>query len=338
MQVNSFLKNWAFYTLLDFALYELLWVLTDAESYIWRFQNSQIELLGDFIYCIFFSLLNLLFCVVPLSCFCKGDIISQKKLAGVVFLSLFANMGLAVIGEYIYDSLMLTEISQGDFWGSVYVFAFIAAFNTLLYSNHYYLKLVVSHYERSMDYKKRFLKAQLDPHFLFNSFNILAELTRTDARKAEEFTLRLSDIYRCVLKRLDSEFMSVKEGIEAAKSYIAVQNLRFGDCVILEVHDNGQLTNAYILPMSIQLLLENAIKHNRATDEQKLRISIVPEGDYLVVSNNLIPSDTDSSYRESSFGIGLKNLEESYLLETGKAPIVEKSDDEFIVKIPIIRK
>ncbi|MFZ4931736.1 2TM domain-containing protein [Chryseobacterium sp. Mn2064] len=176
------------------------------------------------------------------------------------------------------------------------------------------------------------LKNQLDPHFLFNSLNVLSSLIDENPRQAQKFTASMSKIYRYVLEQKDKELVTVEDEMEFAKTYCDLLKTRFEDSVdfTFEVHKDDY--RRYVVPLSLQLLLENCIKHNFATSSKPLVIRIFSDGDTLCIENNL---QVREQIKESS-GIGLANIVQRYSLLTKRNVFIEKSEDYFKVKLPML--
>lgn len=335
----TFVKIWVVLTMINFLLYDIFWFSLGAEDFSWKNPHCRFEIFSDFIYCCVLSLVSMVVCDFLVRHLSRSGFISISQLSKAAVASLVINLLIVFVGEYVYALMLYSGVSHVDFRDNSYSLAFIATINTLFYTNQYYSGLAVYQYERAVEYKKRFLKAQLDPHFIFNSLNVLVELIRTDAVKAERFTIRLSRLYRYVLNGLNNDWVSIADAIDFARNYVAVMNVRFDNQIILEIETlcHQQLSGLYILPMSLQVVLENAIKHGRLSADKHLHISIALDADNLIVSNNFL-SQNENNKETPSFGIGLKNLEERYLLDTKKKPVVEKTNDTFVVKLPITKK
>ena len=127
------------------------------------------------------------------------------------------------------------------------------------------------------------LKNQLDPHFLFNSLNVLSSLIDENPHKAQEFTASMSKIYRYILDKKDKELVSVEEELDFAKTYCEMLTTRFEDSVSFQFEIEPEVKKAFIVPLSLQLLLENCIKHNFATEQKPLKIRVYSENQYLIV-------------------------------------------------------
>ncbi|MCX8522620.1 2TM domain-containing protein [Chryseobacterium formosus] len=176
------------------------------------------------------------------------------------------------------------------------------------------------------------LKNQLDPHFLFNSLNVLSSLIDENPVQAQKFTASMSKIYRYVLEQKDKELVTVEDEIEFAKIYCDLLKTRFEDSVNFQFDVDKENLRKFVVPLSLQLLLENCIKHNLATSSKPLLIRIFTEGDILCIENNL---QIREQIKESA-GIGLANIVQRYSLLTNRNVYIEKSDDYFKVKLPIL--
>lgn len=176
------------------------------------------------------------------------------------------------------------------------------------------------------------LKNQLDPHFLFNSLNVLSSLIDENPNQAQKFTASMSKIYRYVLEQKDKELVTVEDEIEFAKTYCDLLKTRFEDSVDFIFDIKKEDYRRYVVPLSLQLLLENCIKHNFATSARPLVIKIFSDNDTLCIENNL---QAREQMKESA-GIGLANIVQRYALLTRKNVFIEKSEDYFKVKVPIL--
>ena len=176
------------------------------------------------------------------------------------------------------------------------------------------------------------LKNQLDPHFLFNSLNVLTSLIGENPKKAEKFTTKLSKVYRYVLEQRNKELVPVEEEILFAKTYLDLLKMRFEDAIISEISVEAADTELKIIPLSLQLLLENAVKHNVVTSESPLRIKIQIKEGYLSIENNYNPKKTV----EKGTKIGLQNIKDRYALLSNAKVIIEENTKLFEVKIPML--
>jgi sensor histidine kinase YesM len=175
------------------------------------------------------------------------------------------------------------------------------------------------------------LKDQLNPHFLFNSLNVLSNLVYENPDKANAFIEKLSRVYRYVLDVQNEELVTLDEEIAFAKSYLELQKIRFGDKLNFNVNVAPDAT-VFIPPLALQLLLENALKHNKATRESPLHIHISRKGEQLVVGNNLQKREAE----EPPSGIGLTNIRERYRFFTEVPVDIRETPEHFTASLPLI--
>ncbi|GAA3513963.1 histidine kinase [Aquimarina addita] len=178
------------------------------------------------------------------------------------------------------------------------------------------------------------LKNQLDPHFLFNSLNVLTSLIEENPKMAQKFTTSLSKVYRYVLEQKAKELITVDEELRFAKTYMTLLKLRFEDSIIFDIPEHSTNPEAKVVPLSLQILLENSVKHNIVMPNQPLHIKIYEDNGFLMVENNLQPK----KIVKQSSGVGLGNVKQRYELLTKKEFSVYKTDTAFIAKLPILTK
>ena len=178
------------------------------------------------------------------------------------------------------------------------------------------------------------LKNQLDPHFLFNSLNVLTSLIEEDPHQAQKFTTSLSKVYRYVLEQKNKDLISVEEELQFAKTYVKLLKMRFEDSIHLEIPEHSNNPEAKIIPLSLQLLLENAVKHNVVTSSKPLYIKVYEENGMLVVDNNL----QEKQVVKKSSGVGLQNIRQRYGILTDRQVEIIKSESDFRVKLPLLTK
>ncbi|MCE7064971.1 sensor histidine kinase [Dyadobacter sp. CY326] len=177
------------------------------------------------------------------------------------------------------------------------------------------------------------LKNQISPHFLFNNLSVLASLVETRPEKSSAFIQQLSLAYRYILEQAELHQISLKEEIKFLETYTFLLRTRFQEKVRIEVNiPNEDLEKYAIIPLTLQPLIENAVKHNTMSMQHPLTISIYIEKGMLIVSNPL----QLRQLRESTTRLGLQNIESRYKLLQNKLVIIEKTDANFVVKIPLI--
>ncbi|MBZ9730186.1 histidine kinase [Salegentibacter sp. JZCK2] len=177
------------------------------------------------------------------------------------------------------------------------------------------------------------LKNQVNPHFLFNSLNVLSSLIRKNQSQAREFVYRLSKVYRSFLDHSHEQLVPLQKEMELTEAYIYLLSTRFGDNVRFEINVSKDHTHLLLPPGSLQMLVENAIKHNGSTRKKPLIIQICSEKDELVVKNNLQPR----LEKMESTRMGLKNITRRYKFLTNKEVKFNTSEKEFIAKLPLLK-
>jgi hypothetical protein len=177
------------------------------------------------------------------------------------------------------------------------------------------------------------LKLQLDPHFFFNSLNTLQHLITPNNKDARSYVQLLADVYRYILKNKSKELVLLQEELTFSQQYFSLLNIRYGSAIGFHSQIDPIAANDFlIIPISIQILIENGIKHNRFTPEEPLYLVLDMDNDYIVVKNKVRGKSKNDSLR-----IGLQNLSERSLILTNKPLIVEVSDSEFTVRLPLLK-
>ena len=178
------------------------------------------------------------------------------------------------------------------------------------------------------------LKNQIDPHFLFNSLNVLSSLIEENPENAQRFTTSLSKIYRYVLEQKDKELVSVEEELAFAKTYMNLLKMRFENSLFYELPTTNINPEAKVVPLSLQLLLENTVKHNVVSEQRPLHIRIFLEGDYLAIQNDYQKKEILQERK----GVGLQNIINRYGIITNRKVLIEQNEKTFTVKIPVLTK
>lgn len=177
------------------------------------------------------------------------------------------------------------------------------------------------------------LKNQVNPHFLFNSLSVLGFLIRKNEKQAREFVYRLSKVYRSFLDHGHEQLVSLKKEMELTESYIYLLSTRFGDNVQFKIDVSQSQLSLLLPPGSLQMLVENAIKHNGSTRKKPLLITIFSVGNELVVKNNLQPR----LEKIDSTGTGLENITRRYKFLTDREVNFSKTEEEFVAKLPLLK-
>ena len=254
-----------------------------------------------------------------------------------------------VLGHTVFTSfgtwilINLIEKLLGIHWGSISYTIFYSTcicmlVSLVLYSN----KFLISWRQLAIDSeqmkkeaavsKYESLKNQVNPHFLFNSLNALTNLVYEDQDMAAKFIKKLSQVYRYVLETKDQELVALETELKFVQSYVFLQKIRYEEG--LDFSLNIAAKDYKIVPLSVQMLVENAIKHNIISVDEPLHIEIFQEGEMLLVSNNL---QKKNIIKEESSKTGLQNIQSRYLFVSEKAVEIVSDGDRFTVKLPLLK-
>ena len=270
---------------------------------------------------------------------------SLKRMV-VGFLSSFVVTIFMIFLLRVFIEVVIEGTSFENYWKnekpSNYVFAFVMTFIVLL---SFYAFYIYKAYSDSKVKEQKIiagtasaqfesLKNQIDPHFLFNSLNVLSSLIEENPDNAQRFTTSLSKIYRYVLEQKDKELVPVSEELAFAKTYMNLLKMRFENSITFDLPEDFDNPEAKVVPLSLQLLLENTIKHNVVSEQKPLNIKIYIENNYLIVENNLQKKEVLQDRR----GVGLQNIVNRYGLISERKMLIEESPAFFKVKIPILTK
>jgi len=258
----------------------------------------------------------------------------------IAFLIANVAVSLGVLGWYLYmgedlsgffPHLFKYELSFANARFFMWLMFFTIAFFYILWQKSAKREQLLI--EENLKYRYNTLKSQVNPHFLFNSLNTLSEMVYTDVKKADSYMQKLSGIYRYILENEETDLISLREELEFVKQYFSLQKERANGKISLKI-DCPHCEKYKIIPVSIQLLIENALKHNAMSEKSPLDILVYSDDEYVVVSNAL----QRKNVIESSAQTGLSNLRERVKLIMGKEIIISEDAKQFIVKLPIIRK
>ncbi len=175
------------------------------------------------------------------------------------------------------------------------------------------------------------LKSQVNPHFLFNSLNVLASLVHKDADQAELFIRQLATVYRYILESRDKEVVPLEEELSILRAYLFLMDIRFGAGLRADIRV-AEPAPGRVAPLTLQMLVENALKHNEVSKANPLQIEVFRENGYLVVRNTLQPKTT----LPESTGLGLANIQARYQALSDKPVLISNNDGFFTVKTPIL--
>ncbi len=309
--------------------------------FVGNFGANYISFAISFLYAIIFSFANFLYFDL-INKFIGWDKNPKKtlwlSLLGVIPLNFIVFYILNfIVSFFIYHNSLMQSLKIVDLKKYIFVI-FISMFIAFFFLIINFIRVVgeIKIKNKSLETeaeKTKFnsLKSQLDPHFLFNNLNVLTSLISENPEKAEEFTIHLSDIYRYVLDTEKYSLVDLKKEIDFARKYLFLLKMRFEDDLKISLLENLP-SDKKIPPLSLQLLLENVIKHNIANKNNPLHIHIDIEDDYLIIKNNL----NKRNIVQNSSKIGLNNLINRYELLSKKPVVIIENDEYFTVKIPIL--
>ena len=248
-------------------------------------------------------------------------------------------LGLSVVGLLFYYTLwLLTDeemrdaLESGWPWNSWMVLVDYAAcclFTTVV-TLYYWRSREKAERERDK-FRLQALENQLSPHFVFNNFSILADLIEVDPKRASAYLMNLSKVYRYTLSHLDHETVTLQEELEFLTRYLALLHQRFGEGIQVRIADEVAQLQGKLPPAALQMLIENAIKHNEHTQTRPLIIDVTADGQRISVSNKKQPITN-----AESTSVGQHNIVERYRLLTSQKVVISSTQDEYRVTIPLI--
>jgi two-component system, LytTR family, sensor kinase len=178
------------------------------------------------------------------------------------------------------------------------------------------------------------IKSQINPHFLFNNLNVLSSMVIKNNPEANHFIEEFSKVYRYILNNQEKELVPLQSELEFIKPYIFLLSKRFDNSIQVSINIPEHYKNCHVVPAALQMLIENAIKHNIVSSQRPLHIDIHANGNQtLIVTNNLQPR---MATEEPSTKIGLQNIMKRYEIISGRDVIVKKTDDKFEVVLPLL--
>lgn len=244
---------------------------------------------------------------------------------------------------FIWGWYTFSEVGPVD-WGIIKIVALTNVICVLFVAHGYETIFLIKERENDLSEIERLdktralseleaLKQQIDPHFMFNSLNTMAYLIENDPPKALSYNNSLADVYRYILMNKDRELVLLREELNFLKDYFSLLHLRFGSSLQLTLNLDASIETQYLLPpLSLQLLVENAVKHNEFSESQVLEVRIEQQEESLLVMNPMRPSPLPAS----SLGIGLSNLAERYELVVGERIEYGVKENRFQVQLPLL--
>ena len=255
------------------------------------------------------------------------------SLTVIFFLRVFEDV---IVEGKTFSNFIENESPSNYIIASVFTFIIISAVH-IIYLYKYYQETKLKEQKiiaGTANAKFESLKNQIDPHFLFNSLNVLSSLIEENPENAQRFTTSLSKIYRYVLEQKDKELVTVSEELAFAKTYMNLLKMRFENSITFELPENFDNADAKVVPLSLQLLLENTIKHNVVSENKPLHIKIYIKDNFLVVENNLQKKEVLQDRK----GVGLQNIVSRYAILSRRKVLIDENKEAFAVYLPILTK
>lgn len=293
----------------------LLLVLAIGGYFFVRYMNRRIAYGSDSVLRFSFELLYLIIGSIGVSLVVSMGRIAE---AGIVEMLRSGELGLTFLGVLLLNTVILYIINIAQYVRDAQRRA---------------LREQIVEKNRA-HYQYHQLKRQLDPHFLFNSLSVLDSLVEIDTTRARNFIHKLAEVYRYLLASEDHNIIGLKEELKFVNSYLSLMKERFGDGIVLKIDVPSVVERKYfVIPCSLQILVENAIKHNVISTSEPLIIQLYTTDQYIVMKNNLQPKLGDD---RSSTGVGLRYIEVRYAEFTDRTMSVKRSDTSFEVTLPLL--
>lgn len=257
-----------------------------------------------------------------------------------------AMAGIAFISAVVVRNTHLSGFTgtlEDPFFGKMFLFTFagnlifnaivILVIDLVFYYRWTNRKAVAAEAEKRAraNYQYQLLKSGTNPHFLFNSLNVLEYLIHEDQDRASDYVRKLADVYRYFLKLEDSTLVTLDEEMNFVDKYCDLLSERFGTGLQVSMDIPGQFRSTKIIPCAIQMMVENAVKHNVVSASRVLAITITADGNSIIVRNNINPKT-----KQGGKGMGLKNINGQYEMLCSKKVAVENDGNTFTVRIPLL--
>lgn len=288
----------------------------------------------------------LIFTSLYLLSFTLDKILPWKRYAGSRFLiQLILGTALSLTCINIVYSFLKQESTSapGDLSQVILLNIYGAAFILPIFSSYFGYKFLKAWRKSEVESERLLrentrsqllsLRNHLDPHFLFNNLNILSSLMDNDIELSKTYLNKFAEVYRVILKTEYSDLTMLEDELKLIESYVYLIKIRFKDCVYFNFNISTSLMDKALPPLTIQMLIENAIKHNLATTEKPITLELYDEDGMLIVQNNLQKKKYLPRERKAT---GIENIRKRYEFFTDKNIDVVETDQSFIVKLPLI--
>lgn len=343
-------RNGLLLSTVSYVLYLIIWLILDDETADQLPGMAAVDYIVDFLLCMLFTYISLgfsylVFKILPFRASYVWVIIYASCLLTLNNVIAFGMTSLFNVlwdetGNGLLDELLINM-------KGAYTFAMIATFISSVYANTFYLQsyiktrdekqtlemALIKEKEIALQSQLNSLKLQINPHFMFNNFNNLLELIEEDTKLASKFLNNLSKVYRYIIANLDRNLIPVVDEIKFLESYLYLMKVRHAGGVITKISPEAKECKGFLPPAVLQLLVENAIKHNGFSMEHPLFIDITLSNDYITVRNLKSPLLS----KMESTGLGHKNIIERYSLLCDKKVKIENAENFYSVSLPIIK-
>lgn len=343
-------RNGLLLSAVSYVLYLIIWLILDDETAGQLPEMAAIDYIVDFLLCMLFTYVSLgfsclVFKILPFRASYVWVIVYASCL---LTLNNIIAFGMTSLFNVLWDETgngLLDELLNMK---GAYTFAMISTFISSVYANNtFYLQsyikardekqtlemALMKEKEIALQSQLNSLKLQINPHFMFNNFNNLLELIEEDTGLADKFLSNLSKVYRYIIANLDRNLIPVADEIKFLESYLYLMKVRHAGGVITKISPEAKECKGFLPPAVLQLLVENAIKHNGFSMEHPLFIDITLSDDYITVRNLKSPLLS----KMESTGLGHKNIMERYSLLCDKKVKIENAENFYSVSLPIIK-
>lgn len=307
----------------SYFMYEVLWLVIKWQLNDMHFDME--EMSWDFAQCVMFTaiifIINWIYEKWHKGLYSRS-IVEYATIIVVNIIAIF------IVDKVLYEG----KTTDTDLWDviDIYVICIICSLISIIDIQHFYYKRYITMKRELAGLRLNLLQQQLSPHFMFNSLSTLQGLIATNKQKAEEYVASLSQILRYITGNIGKEEIPVADALVFIKNYIKMLDIRFPEHFVFHIDDRNLAVESSIVPVSLQLTVENAVKHNVHSPRTPLEINISFNAAYVEVSNVI-----QRTAFTDSLGVGLKNLNERYRLLMDRELEIKEIDNIYSVKIPL---
>lgn len=338
------IKSRLLLTFITYSFYILLCFATDehmADFYLnggYTIWNHVVEALITLAGCFFFVWLSICYSRIIFSRFRSMEKPYRNLLVHAIILFFMNNLTAYVLS---WLTSMIFDMEDIPFMQlqHLYIYSILATFISSIYTNAFYLSSYMAVETKkqqlemeAMQARLNALKQQIDPHFMFNNFSILSELIVEDRNLAVKFLDRLSKVYRYVIRNYDRDLVPVQQELAFLDDYLYLMEIRYESAVSYSIAPELKHVEGFIPPICLQLLVENALKHNSFSEQSPLRIELYETNGSIVVQNNL----QAMTVPVESTGMGQRNISERYAILSGRKPTIKRTKENYAVILPIL--